>query len=58
MLAMKAYEGKSKINSVKKVPPKGLNLGPLVIPSGASVTELTYQVLTAIYLTSLSLVHQ
>ena len=55
MLAIKAYVGDNKINSAKRIPHLGLNMGLLMIYSNAFLTE---QVLTEGYLTSLLSVHQ
>ena len=55
MLAIKSYMGKSIINSEKKLAPVRIEIG---IHSDAFLTELSWQVLTEGYLTSILLVHQ
>ena len=42
LFTIKAYTGKSKMNSVKSYLQKGLNLEPLVIHSDAFLAELTW----------------
>ena len=64
MLAIKAYVGKSKINSAKKLLTFEIETGTLelmvthlVLYSYAFLTELTWPVLSEGYLTLLLLVH-
>ena len=64
MLAIKAYVGKSKINSAKKLLTLEIETGTLelmvthlVLYSHAFLTELTWPVLSEGYLTLLLLVH-